>query len=103
MFSVYNDEFDLPLNSSLKNKLKLENISKKDIEPIKEPNYLNLIKFATHYSDGVIIGEKKINKSVLEYIKTSGMTVLPFDDGKDFVAPIDQFYDQIINDNNNDK
>ncbi|HNS29732.1 MAG TPA: glycogen/starch synthase [Tenuifilaceae bacterium] len=103
VFSVYNDEFDLPLNSSLKNKLKLENISKKDIEPIKEPNYLNLIKFATHYSDGVIIGEKKINKSVLEYIKTSGMTVLPFDDGKDFVAPIDQFYDQIINDNNNDK
>jgi starch synthase len=103
VISVYNDEFEKPLSSSIKGKLKLENITKKDIELIKDTDYLSLIKFAINYSDGIIIGEKKINKTLLEYIKTSEKPVLPFQDSEDYITSINQFYDQIINNESNDK
>jgi starch synthase len=103
ILSVYNDEFNKPLSSSIKSKLKLENITKKDIELIKDTDYLSLIKFAINFSDGVIIGEKIINKTLLEYIKTSEKPVLSFKDTEDYITPINQFYDQIINNENNDK
>ena len=103
VYSIYNDEFDKPLNSSIKNKLKLEGITKKDIELLKITDYLSLSSFAINFSDGIIFGDKKINNSLAEYIKTSDKSVLEYQGDENYIDTINQFYDQILNNNNNDK
>jgi len=70
VYSVYDDAFDTPLNPKVKNKLQLENISKKDIESLGDPSYENLMRFALQYSDGVIYGDKTIEKNTDEHIKS---------------------------------
>lgn len=103
VYSVYNDSFENPLNPKIKSKLNLENITKKDIELLAEPNYLNTSKFALNFSDGIIIGEKSIEKSLEEYIKTSNKPVLDYQSEDDYIDQINNFYDQILNIPRNDK
>jgi starch synthase len=103
VYSVYDDGFDLPLNPKLKSKLSLENITKKDTEILSDANYLNTSKLALEFSDGIIIGDKKIEKSLAEYIKTSNKPVLDYQDADDYIDNINNFYDQILNITSNDK
>lgn len=97
VYSFYNDEFKNELSTNIKPKLKLENITKKDLELIKTSDYLSLSMFALNYTDGIIIGDKKINKSLSEYIKTTGKPVLDYHNTDDYIDQINQFYNQILN------
>jgi starch synthase len=98
VYSLYNDKFNKPFNPSIKNKaLYYEGITKKDIEPLKEPNYEGLCQLAINFSDGIIIGNEKINNSVMEYIKTINKPVLSYQNKETYIESINNFYDQIIN------
>lgn len=101
--SVYNDAFTTPLNPKVKNKLHLENITKKDTELLSTPSYENLMQFALQFSDGIVYGDKTIEKNTDEYIKTLKIPVLGYHGMDDYVDKINQFYDQILNTANNDK
>jgi starch synthase len=103
IYSVYNDQFSNPLSSKIKSKLQLENISKKDLEALNEPNYTNLSKFALNFSDGIVYGSKEIEKNLDEYIKTSNKPVLGYHGMDEYIDQINLFYDQILNNTNNDK
>ncbi len=103
VYSVYDDAFDTPLNPKVKSKLQLENISKKDIESLGDPSYENLMRFALHYSDGVIYGDKTIEKNTDEHIKSLKIPVLGFHGMDDYIDKINLFYDQILNIASNDK
>lgn len=103
VYSVYDDAFDTPLNPKVKNKLQLENISKKDIESLGDPSYENLMRFALQYSDGVIYGDKTIEKNTDEHIKSLKIPVLGFHGMDDYIDKINLFYDQILNIASNDK
>ena len=101
--SVYNDDFEKSLNPKIKSKLNLEGISKKDLELLAEPTYPNLSKFALQFSDGIIYGDKKIEKSLDEYIKSSNKPVLDYYGMEEYIDQINNFYDQILNLPSNDK
>ena len=103
VYSVYDDAFDTPLNPKVKNKLQLENISKKDIESLGDPSYENLMRFALQYSDGVIYGDKTIEKNTDEHIKSLKIPVLGYHGMDDYIDKINLFYDQILNIASNDK
>lgn len=103
VYSVYNDSFQNPLRNGIKSKLKLENITKKDLELIKNTDYLSLSVFALNFSDGIILGEEKVNKSLAEYINLANKPVLPYQGNEDYIDQINQFYDQILNNSCNDK
>jgi starch synthase len=103
VYSVYDDAFDTPLNPKVKSKLQLENISKKDIESLGDPSYENLMRFALQYSDGVIYGDKTIEKNTDEHIKSLKIPVLGFHGMDDYIDKINLFYDQILNIASNDK
>lgn len=103
VYSVYNDAFTKPLNPKMKGKLNLENITKKDLEMLAEPTYPNLSKFALQYSDGIIYGDKKIEKSLDEHIKSSNKPVLEYYGMDEYIDQINNFYDQILNLPSNDK
>ncbi|HDP55610.1 MAG TPA: glycogen synthase [Bacteroidetes bacterium] len=103
VYSVYDDAYDTPLNPKVKSKLLLENISKKDIEPLGDPSYENLMRFALQYSDGVIYGDKTIEKNTDEHIKSLKIPVLGYHGMDDYIDKINLFYDQILNIASNDK
>lgn len=103
IYSVYDDAFSNSLNSKVGEKVMLENVTQKDVDVIKTPNYQNIMKLALQFSDGVIYGEDSIEKETDEYIKTLDIPVLPYHGMEEYIDPIDQFYDQVLNNSQNDK
>lgn len=103
IYSVYDDAFSNSLNSKVGEKVMLENITQKDVDIIKTPNYQNIMKLALQFSDGVIYGEDSIEKETDEYIKTLDIPVLPYHGMEEYIDPINQFYDQVLNNSQNDK
>jgi len=101
IYSVYNDDFDGSLRANIRNKILIEGITKKDIEILKTPDFLNLSKLAINFADGIIYGSSKINKEVDEHIKKSGKLVLQYQDQEHYVESFNDFYDQIL-DNSTD-
>jgi starch synthase len=96
IYSVYNDDFEGVLNASIRNKILIEGVTKKDIEMLKVPDFLNLSKLAVNFADGIIYGSSEINKDIDEHIKKSGKLVLPYQNQEHYIESFNNFYDQII-------
>ncbi len=103
VFSLYNDSFDNTLDPNLKSKLKLEGVTKKDTDLLKNTDYESITNFAINYSDGIIFGEEKQKKSLVEHINTIKKPVLSIPDKDNYIDDINGFYDKILNEASNDK
>lgn len=94
IMSLYDNEFDVPLNPQLKNKLIYDSISEKDVERLTNPTYENLSKFAIDFSDGVIFGSQKINDEVANYAKSTGKPVLDYQSPETYMDAFNEFYEK---------
>jgi len=103
VYSLYNDDFDKPLKANIRNKVLIEGITKKDVEILKTPDYVNLSKLAINFSDGIIFGSKETNKEVNEYINNVSKPVLPYQEQDTYIESFNNFYDQILNNSIDDK
>ena len=103
VYSIYDDDFTPALNPEMRQKAVMEGITKKDVELLKSPDFLNITKFACSYSDGIIIGSEKINGEVEEYVKTVKKPVLGYHDAESYIEAFNLFYDQILNGTNDSK
>jgi starch synthase len=97
IYSVYNDDFDSNLRASIRNKILIEGITKKDVELLKNPDFLNLSKLAVNFSDGIIYGSSEVNKDIDAYIKSLDKYVLPYQDKENYIESFNNFYDLILN------
>ena len=96
ILSIYNDEFDNPLNTSFKKKLESEGITGKDTDILKKPDYFNLSRAAIDLSDGVILGSQIINEKIENYLKQSDKLFLPHQGADDYINSYSEFYDKIL-------
>ena len=96
ILSIYDDEFDNPLNGSFKKKLESEGITGKDTDILKNPDYFNLSRAAIDLSDGVILGSQKINDKIANYLKQSDKLFLPHQGADDYINSYSEFYDKIL-------
>lgn len=94
IMSLYDNEFDAPLNPQLKNKLIYDSISEKDVERLTNPTYENLSKFAIDFSDGVIFGSQQINDEVANYAKSTGKPVLDYQSPETYMDAFNEFYEK---------
>jgi starch synthase len=97
ILSLYNNEFNKPLNKSFKKKLGMDGIPDADIKIIENPNYLNYCMMVVNMADGIIIGSEQINKDVIRYIEKSGKPLLPYQNSDLYINTYAEFYDLIIN------
>jgi starch synthase len=99
IYSLYDEEMKKPFNVSTADKLRFEGIGEPEIERVKARgtmNYLNLMKLAIDFSDGIILGSNSINPDVKAFLDEQKTPVLPFDDDFDsYATSIDAFYDKI--------
>jgi starch synthase len=94
--SIYDNEFDKPLNSQLKKKLIYDSISERDVACLAEPNYENLLRLAVDFSDGVIIGSEKVNENVVAYAQSTGKPILGHQPVETYMDAFNEFYDSLL-------
>lgn len=103
IYSVYNDEFGTPLDLNVRKKILMGGITKKDVEILKEPSYVNLSKLAITHADAVIVGDRQINPELQEFINTVKKPILPYQNEENYIDVYSEFYDTILNSKTNVK
>jgi starch synthase len=97
VYSIYDDEFEKPLRTEFKNKLKIEGITNKDIKQIKDdPNYVNLSKMAIDNADGVIKGSQNINPELEQYFDELNTPKLGYQTEEKYIDAYSEFYDKLL-------
>jgi len=95
IYTVYDDAFTNTFADNFKTKLKLDNITDKDVKNLITPDFETVSKFAIDYSDAVVKGSPKINSAVESYIDTCNKPVLNFP-SENYIETYDNFYDKIL-------
>ena len=98
VYSVYNDDFQIPFRDVFHRKLKIEGVKDIHLKPIKEKaNFETLNKLAIDFSDGIIQGSPVINVNVMEYAQAKeGLHYLPYHDRESYMDAFNSFYDKIL-------
>ncbi len=100
ILSLYNDSEGITFSSDMKKKIKIENITDRDIDVFSNPDGINLAKLAIKYADGIILGSESTSPELKTYIKSLKLPVLPhFNVGMDdtgYIQEYNKFYDQIL-------
>jgi len=97
IFSIYEEDFSSRFNEDFTTQLLLKGITKEALSNISEPvDYVQLMKIAIDYSDGIIINSEKVNEDVLKYAGDSGKPILSYQSTpEDYIDKVDEFYDKI--------
>ncbi|MBK6965621.1 MAG: glycogen/starch synthase [Bacteroidales bacterium] len=95
--SIYDDDFEESLNKDFGNNIKLDGITNKDLKHYKKPTYVNMMKAAIDFSEGIIIGSETVNQELLDYANESGKPMIPYQPLDRFVDAYNNFYDKILN------
>ncbi|MEO9533482.1 MAG: glycogen/starch synthase [Crocinitomicaceae bacterium] len=96
VYSVYDDAFNKNWDSKFHEKLKFDGFNEEDIASLKDVDFVALNKMAINESDGVIQGSEEMNGDLATEIKSAGVPFLEYYPEETCVKPIDEFYDQII-------
>ena len=97
IFSIYDDDFTGTMNKNFKKKVIVEGVSANDVKVVEDPTFVNLMKLAINFSDGVILASEKINKDIISFLKKSNKPVLEYNgDEKTYVEEYAAFYDNML-------
>ncbi|KQC32265.1 glycogen synthase [Nonlabens sp. YIK11] len=96
--SVYNQSFEGTLNEEMYEKLQFDALDDEVISTFKEPSYLNLMRSAVVYSDGIIKGSETLDEELESFIDAQDKPVLDYQSPEDFADAYEEFYlDKILN------
>lgn len=96
IISLYDDDFKGFLNKDFAQKIKLPGITNKELKHYKSPDYVNIMKAAIDYSDGIIIGSQNVNSELLSYALNSGKPLLTYQNGDNYIDIYSDFYDEVL-------
>jgi starch synthase len=94
--SVYGQSFDECLNMNLIDKVKFDEIDNTKIENLTTPNYVNLMKTAIDFSDGLIKASLDLPNDLDKYIDNSDKPVLEYQYPEAFTEAYTEFYNNEI-------
>jgi len=84
------------MNKTFKKKIRVEGISARDVSIADPPTFENITKIAIQYSDGVIIGNKKLAPEAEDVISKTKKPVLPYQPTDNYIDAYYDFYDKIL-------
>ena len=96
IISIYEDSFTEMMSKTFLNKVKLDGITPKDLKHYKTPNYVNMMKAAIDFSDGVIYGSPNINRELVKYLDEVDKPVLGYHPMETYIDAYSEFYDEIL-------
>jgi len=98
VYSIYEDNFQLPFRQNFTDKLIMDGALAEDVQELKEhTNFVSLTKLGINFADGVIQGSPNIHPEVLDHL--SALTDKPFltyQSPETSVDSINSFYDLVL-------
>ena len=96
--SVYDQSFEGSLDRTLIDKIKFDEIEDGFLQNLETPNYVNLMKTAIDFSDGLIKGSQTLPEELNTYITKAKKPVLDYQFPEAFAEAYTDFYStQILN------
>ncbi len=96
IYSIYDDEFDKPLNKKYISKVAGEGIPEAELVRLKDPNYVNITKHAIDFSDAVIKSSEKIHADINKHINSLNIPVLGYHPQETYIDAFSAFYDEVL-------
>jgi starch synthase len=98
IYSIYDDDFPNTLGKNFATKLKLPNITDEDLKIYKNASFVNIMKSAIDYCDGIIIGSENINPELEDYLKVVRLNkpVLDYQGTDNYIDAFSEFYNEIL-------
>ena len=94
--SVYSQGFNGQLNANVTDKIKFDGIVEEQIEELKEPDFINMMKVAIKNSDAVIYGSKNIPEDLEDYLKELKIPMLKYHKKEEISPAYLDFYLQEV-------
>jgi len=96
VFSVYNELYNDKLGDRFIEKVRFDGIEEKDIEILRNPEFINIAKIAFQYSDGIIRGSESFSSELEKIFKKLKIPVLDYQSTEKYIDTYSVFYDRII-------
>jgi len=96
IFSLYNDDFPEAMHKEYGSKLKLNGINARELKHFKVPTYVNIMKAAIDFADGLILGSPDVNPELLSYARESEKPILEYKPMDNYIDAYSDFYDEIL-------
>jgi len=90
--SVYNNDFEGTLNTTLAEKVKFDKIDHDKITVLATPNHTNILKSAIENSDAVIKGSESISDELNSFIQDNNKPVLEYQTEETLTEAYLEFY-----------
>jgi starch synthase len=90
--SVYKKGFDGELDKKMIDKVVFDGVDVDQVEPLKTPDYNNLLKVAVDFSDAVILASEEIPEDLKNHISNLQKPVLPYVSVQEFEEAYANFY-----------
>ncbi|ASB49353.1 glycogen/starch synthase [Alkalitalea saponilacus] len=95
VYTIYDDEFQNPLDPKVIQKIKALGVSEKEIKILEDPTWVSLTKLAINMSDAVIQGSPTINDEVKKYSQDSGKPFLDYKNEDEYIDAYNEFYESL--------
>lgn len=96
ILSLYDEAFEDHFSQTFQEKMVYENITAEEVLTLKGAGYVDLMKLAMQYADGVIVSSATIHPELEAHLKTLSIPVLPFDSAETYINAYSDFYDKIL-------
>lgn len=94
--SLYDDAFTPDMDHRLAEKLMMDGIDAKDVEILKSPSYLNLMKHAISFSDGVIVAQEGISEDLIKFANDMKKPLLQYTGSENYSESYSTFYEEVL-------
>lgn len=94
--SLYDDSFTPDMDHRLVEKLMMDGIDAKDVEILKTPSYLNLMKHAISFSDGVIVAQEGISEDLIKFANDMKKPLLQYTGSENYAESYSTFYEEVL-------
>jgi len=96
IFSLYNNDFDKPLNKDFAKKAMMDDISEEAIADYSDTSFVGLNKAAMNASDAVIMASESINSDLENHFNSIDKPKLGYQSPEDYIGAYSNFYDEIL-------
>lgn len=84
------------MDHRLVEKLMMDGIDAKDVEILKTPSYLNLMKHAISFSDGVIVAQEGISEDLIKFAHDMKKPLLQYTGSENYAESYSTFYEEVL-------
>jgi starch synthase len=94
--SLLDDSFAGNMDHRLAEKLIMDGIDKEDVTLLKEPSYLNLMRHAISFADGVIVAQENASEELIQFAAQSKKPLLGLQTEETYADAYSAFYDEVL-------